>query len=339
MIKELIQKVIVKENLSFDESYLIMNSIMKGEVNNSQISALLVALKCKGEHSDEVGGFIKAMREHGIRLNHTFDAVDVCGTGGDNSNTFNISSAVSFIVAGAGVKVAKHGNRSISSKCGSSDVLTELGVNVHLSKEQAEEALDKIGITFLFAPNYHPAMKYVMPVRRELGFKTIFNILGPLTNPACTRKQLIGTFNDNAAKLMRESVRHLDMEKVCFVCTENKFDEITLSGTTKVFEYDKKFGFKEYEITAETFGYSKIEIVTISGGDPQKNSRIILDIFRGDDVGPKRNVVVANAAMALYSYGYSNDLLKCKLTAEESIISGKALNKLNNLIDFGAKFK
>ena len=335
MIKELIQKVIEKENLTFDESYNIMNSIMLGEVNNSQIAGLLVALKSKGEHADEVGGFIKAMRQNSIKINSSPNIIDVCGTGGDNSNTFNISTAVSFVVAGAGLKVAKHGNRSISSKSGSSDVLAELGINVNLTKEQSENALDEIGITFLFAPNYHPAMKYVMPVRRELGFKTVFNILGPLTNPANTKRQMVGVFNDQTAKLMREAVTKLEMEKVSFVCTENSFDEITLSGKTKVFEYDNNTGPKEYELTAGNFGYSEIDMKELVGGEPKENAKIILDIFKGKEIGAKRKVVVANAALALYTSGYSEDLLKCKLAAEESLISSKALEKLNKLKEFG----
>ena len=335
MIKDIVQKVIEKENLSFEESYQTMNLIMKGEVNNSHIAALLVALKSKGEHADEVGGFIKAMRENSIKVKTSFDAIDVCGTGGDNSNTFNISTAVSFVVAGAGIKVVKHGNRSISSKSGSSDVLSELGVNINLSNEQSEKALDEIGITFLFAPNYHPAMKYVMPVRRELGFKTVFNILGPLTNPASTKRQMIGTFNDSTAILMREAAAKLEMEKLCFVCTDNSFDEITLSGSTKIYEYDKNIGNKDYNISAETFGYNKIEVEELTGGSPQENAEILLNIFNGKELGAKRNVVIANAALALYSAGYSEDLQKCKLSAEESIISGKALEKLNTLKEFG----
>jgi len=335
MIKEMIQKVISNKNLSFDESYQVMNSIMKGEVNNSHIAGLLVALKSKGEHSDEVGGFVKAMRENSIKIDSASEAIDVCGTGGDNSNTFNISTAVSFVVAGAGIKVAKHGNRSISSKSGSSDVLTELGVNVNIPKEQSEKALEEIGITFLFAPNYHPAMKYVMPVRRELGFKTVFNILGPLTNPASTKRQMIGTFDNEAAKLMREASSKLDMDKICFICTDNGFDEITLSGMTNVFEYSRENGFKEYEISAETFGYSVVDLKNLIGGTPKENAKILMDIFGGKEIGAKKNVVVANAAMALYSAGYSDDLIKCKLTAEESIISGKTLEKLNSLKEFG----
>ena len=335
MIKQIIQKVIEKENLTFAESHNAMNKIMSGEVNNSQIAALLVALKSKGEHADEVAGFAKAMREKSIKVNSHSNSIDVCGTGGDNSNTINISTAVAFVVAGAGIKVAKHGNRSISSKSGSSDVLTELGVNINLSNEASEKALEKIGITFLFAPNYHPAMKYVMPVRRELGFKTIFNILGPLTNPAGTKRQMIGTFSNATAKLMREAAEHLEMEKVCFVCTENKFDEITLTGKTYVYEFDKTKGNKDYTITPETFGYAQINIKDIIGGTPKENAEAIKNLFEKKERNPLYYVVSANAALSLYASGFSEDLQQCKTAAENSIDSGKALEKLNQLIEFG----
>jgi len=332
MINKQIKKVIEKQNLSIDESYKVMNSIMSGEVNNSQIAALLVALKSKGEHADEVAGFVKGMREKSVKIkSSSADCVDVCGTGGDNSNTFNISTAVSFVVAGAGIKVAKHGNRSISSKSGSSDVLTELGIDINLSNEESEKALNEIGISFLFAPNYHPAMKYVMPVRRELGFKTIFNILGPLTNPASVKRQIIGTYNYKTAELMRKATQNLEMEKVCFVCTENKYDEITLTGETKVFEYDTVKGNSEYFITPETFGYPKLDLEDLAGSNPKENSKIILEIFEQKRKDARFCVVAANAALAIYSSGYSDDLSECKNAAEESILNGKALAKLNEL--------
>ncbi|MEE9431444.1 MAG: anthranilate phosphoribosyltransferase [Melioribacteraceae bacterium] len=335
MIKELIQKVIEKKNLTFDESHQVMNSIMSGEINNSHIAGLLVALKCKGENANEVAGFVKAMREKSIKINSSStNCIDVCGTGGDNSNTFNISTAVSFVVAGAGVKVAKHGNRSISSKSGSSDVLTELGVDINLTNKESEEALDKIGISFLFAPNYHPAMKYVMPVRRELGFKTIFNILGPLTNPASVKRQMVGTYNYKTAELMREASKNLEMEKVCFVCTENKYDEITLTGETKVFEYDSIKGNSEYFITPDTFGYPKLKLEDLAGSNPKENAKIILEIFEQKKRDAKFYVVAANAALALYSSGYSDELKECQKVAEDSILSGKALVKLNELKSF-----
>lgn len=337
MIKESIQKIIDKENLKLDEAYQVMNLIMSGKVNNSQIAALLIALKMKGESPEEYAGFIKAMREKSIKINAPENTIDVCGTGGDNSNSFNISTAVAFVVSGAGVNVAKHGNRSISSKCGSSDVLSELGVNINFSREQSEQVLNEIGITFLFAPNYHPAMKYVMPVRKELGMKTIFNVLGPLTNPASTKRQLVGVFNNQTAKLMRDAAKNINMDKVCFICTENSFDEITLTGTTQVYELNSNVE-KEFQINNKTFGFDEIKFQDIEGGDSKENAKILLDIFEGKEKGAKKNVVVANAALALYSANYSSQLNKCKQAAIESIENGKALEKLNELIKFSNSF-
>ena len=217
MIKNYLEKVMVGESLTFDEAYKIMHSIMSGEENNSKIASLLTALKIKGETSEEVAGFIKAMREKVINVKCDNERViDVCGTGGDGSGTFNISTAVSFVVAGAGVSVAKHGNRSISSRSGSSDVLHELGVDVQLNPELSEKALNEIGIAFLFAPLYHPAMKHVAPIRKELEFRSIFNILGPLTNPAGVKRQLIGTFNDEYCPVNERCNKIVRNAKSCF---------------------------------------------------------------------------------------------------------------------------
>lgn len=216
-MKYFIQKVLDKNDLSLDESYSAMQKIMSGAISNSQMAAFLVALKFKSESPEEVAGFAKAMRDKSIKINcDSQNVIDVCGTGGDESGTFNISTATSFVVAGAGIKVAKHGNRSISSKCGSADVLQELGVKIDLTPEQSEEALNKVGIAFLFAPIYHPAMKHAAQVRKELAMKTIFNLLGPLTNPAGTKKQIVGTFHRRAAELLTDAAQFLDYEKIIF---------------------------------------------------------------------------------------------------------------------------
>jgi anthranilate phosphoribosyltransferase len=239
MIKQYLEKVIEKENLTFDESFTIMNEVMTGNVNNSLLAGFLIALKAKGETPAEVAGFANAMRNNCIKIEcDDENAIDVCGTGGDNSGTFNISTAVAFTAAGAGVKVAKHGNRSISSKSGSADVLQNLGVNINLSRDESERALKEIGIAFLFAPLYHPAMKYAAPVRKELAVKTVFNMLGPLTNPAGVKKQLIGTFNRKAAKTMSEAAKYLDFEKACFICSNDSYDEIYLGDITEIHEYN-----------------------------------------------------------------------------------------------------
>ncbi len=334
-MKNLLDKLINKNDLSFSEAYFLMNSIMEGKLNNSQISASLIALKMKGEKADEIAGFVKAMRDNSLKIRvNGFSPIDVCGTGGDNSGTFNISTAASFVIAASGIHVAKHGNRSISSKSGSADVLRELGVNIELNKKQAAYALAKTGITFLFAPLYHPAMKYAAPVRKELGMKTVFNILGPLTNPAGTKKQVIGTFNNHTANLMAEAAEKLEMERVCFVCTDDKYDEITLTGTTNVFEYNSENGVQKFKISAKTFGLKKLTLSDIKGDSAEINAKIILSIFSGND-SPALNVTAANAAMGLYISGYSNNLKECFDRAVETIKTGKALKKLNELISIG----
>jgi anthranilate phosphoribosyltransferase len=339
-MKEQLEKVIEGKNLTFDEAYNIMYSIMSGNENNSRIASLLTALKIKGETHEEVAGFVKAMREKVIKIKcYDENVIDVCGTGGDGSGTFNISTAVGFVVAGAGVKVAKHGNRSISSKSGSSDVLHELGVDVQLSPDLSEKALNEIGIAFLFAPLYHPAMKHVAPIRKELEFRSIFNILGPLTNPAGAKRQLIGTFNDHTSKLMSDAIKYLDMKKVCFVCTDNKYDEVSLTHPTNVIETMDNNGMYFYQLTHENFHFPIIELEQIQGGSAKENAGIIHKIFSEKEKSAPYYVVVANAALALKVAGTSNELNECIGIAEDSILSGKTLQKLNELKEFGDKNK
>ena len=339
-MKEQLEKIILGNHLTFDEAYKVMYSVMSGEVNNSQIASLLTALKMKKETPEEVAGFVKAMREKVISIKcDDENLIDVCGTGGDGSGTFNISTAVAFVVAGAGVKVAKHGNRSISSKSGSSDVLHELGVDVQLSPELSEKALNEIGIAFLFAPLYHPAMKHVAPIRKELEFRSIFNILGPLTNPAGTKRQLIGTFNYETAKLMADAMKYLDSKSFCFVCTNNMYDEITLTHTTKVIETKGSSSMHLYELNPEDFGSLKIDINEIRGGDAKVNAKIIHDVFSHKEKNSAYKVIVANAALALKVAGVSDNLKECISIDEESIQSGKTLDKLNQLKEFGEKYK
>lgn len=338
-MKNYIEKLLDKEDLTIEESYDAMNRVMGGSVNNSNLAGLLIALKAKGEAPSEVAGFAKAMRDNCIKINIPLEnTIDVCGTGGDGSGTFNISTAVSFVVAGAGVKVAKHGNRSISSKSGSADVLQQLGININLTKEQSEEALDKVGMTFLFAPLYHPAMKYAGQVRKELGIKTVFNMLGPLTNPAGVKRQLIGTFSLKAAETMCEATKYLDQEKVCFVCSNNKFDEIHLGEETSVFEFDGKENLPVYKISNETFGFPKTIFDEIKGDSAERNAEIILDVLNKKKKNSAYYVTVANAAMGLYAAGHSNDLKKCAATTEESIASGSAYSKLMELKNFSSKY-
>jgi anthranilate phosphoribosyltransferase len=336
MIKHYIEKTLEKENLTIKEAYDAMDKIMSGEVNHSQLAGFLIAIKSKGETAEEIAGFAQAMRNKSIQLDvDTENMIDVCGTGGDYSGTFNISTATAFAVAGTGVKVAKHGNRSISSNSGSADVLVELGVNINLTAEQSRKALNEIGISFLFAPNFHPAMKYAAPVRKELGIKTVFNLLGPLTNPAKTKKQLIGVYNNKSSRLMCNAVTHLDMEKVCFVCTGDKIDEISLVEVTQINEFNRNGIKNEYKISNENFNYPKLKNEDIKGDSPKYNAELILDLFTNKKKTAAYFVTSANAAMALYSAGYSNDLNLCKEAAEESILSGRALQKLIELKIFG----
>ncbi len=339
MIKEYLEKVINKEDLSFDESFSAMSEIMNGEVNNSHLAGFLIALKAKGERPAEVAGFAKAMQGKSIKVNCSDEnVIDVCGTGGDNSGSFNISTATAFVVAGAGVKVAKHGNRSISSKSGSADVLQSLGVNINLTKEQSEEALNKIGITFLFAPFYHPAMKYAAQVRKELGMKTVFNMLGPLTNPARVKKQLIGTFSLQAAKTMAEASKYLDLKKVCFICGNNKYDEIFLGDLTEVNEYNEGKDITTYTLSNKSFNYPLIHQNDIKGDSPEVNAQIILEVFYNQKKNGAFHTIAANAALALYAAEFSNDLNECLKAAEDSIISKAALNKLFELKEFSSSF-
>lgn len=339
-MKNYIEKLLDKEDLSIDESYNAMNKVMSGDVDNSNLAGFLIALKAKGESPEEIAGFAKSMRDNCIKINSSGNnIIDVCGTGGDGSGSFNISTAVSFVAAGAGIKVAKHGNRSISSKCGSADVLHQLGINISLSKEQSEEVLEKVGIAFLFAPLYHPAMKHAAQVRKELGIKTVFNMLGPLTNPAGVKRQVIGTFSIKAAKTMSEAAKYLEHEKVCFVCCNDKFDEIHLGEDTSVFEYNGDKKVSNYKLDSDIFGYSKTEYEDIKGDSAERNAEIILDILKRYVKGPSYYTVAANAALALYVAGFSDDIKKCANAAEESILSGAAFSKLNELKEFNSKEK
>lgn len=339
MIKSYIEKISEGNNLSLEEAFKVMNHIMNGECNNSLISGLIMALRTKGETPEEVAGFVKAMREKSLKIkSHNENTIDVCGTGGDGSNTFNISTVASFVVAGAGVNVAKHGNRSVSSKSGSADVLTHLGVNITLSPSLTEEALNQIGIAFMFAPVYHPAMKYAAEVRRELGIKTIFNILGPLTNPAGTKKQLVGVFNNKTAKLMAQAAFHLDMEKIVFLSTANSFDEISLSDVTNIYEFNYDSPLKEYSVDFNTFNLHEIDNQSIISDSTETNASIFLSVLRDKTISDAFNVVVANAAMALNVAGLSDNLIECRQIAEESILSGRAFEKFSSLKKFGEKY-
>jgi len=338
MIKNYLNKVIEKENLSINESYDAMIRVMSGEVSQVLLSGFLIALKSKGETAEEVAGFVRAMREKSIKIKiDDENTIDVCGTGGDSSGTFNISTAVAFVVSGTGIKVAKHGNRSVSSNTGSADVLKEMGVNIEMSPQQSEIALNKIGITFLFAPLYHPAMKHAAATRKELGIRTIFNVLGPLTNPANVKRQLIGTFNDKTAELLRDAAQNLGYTKVKFVCNANKYDEIFLDDDTKVYAYDSKQGESDYSLTNNDFLYPRITKEFLLSNNSRESANTVLGVLQNSFSNGAFHTVAANVAIALKCAGFSNSLENCISAAEESICSGAAFNKLKALIELSNK--
>jgi anthranilate phosphoribosyltransferase len=333
-MKTHIEKCLSGEHLTVAEASKALDTIMTGQATDSQIAGLLIALRAKGETVDELVGFARTMREHAVKISiDDPDAIDMCGTGGDGLGTFNISTVASFVVAGAGVTVAKHGNRSVSSQSGSADVLTALGVNVQCATETVQACINRIGIGFLFAQLHHPAMKYAAKPRTELGVRSIFNIVGPLTNPAGVQRQLVGVYNSQVAPILAGALQKLDVEKACVVHSDDGMDEVTLSSGTKVHEVNKNEQSREYHLQPEDFGFTKLTLDSLRGGDKNANAIIALDVLRGGK-SSARDVVVANAALGIYVSGKAKTILEGKQKAEESINSGKALEKLQKLIQY-----
>ncbi|MCB4755603.1 MAG: anthranilate phosphoribosyltransferase [Elusimicrobia bacterium] len=336
MIKEAIGKLIDKQDLTQKEAYAIMKEIMGGQATPSQMAGFLVALRNKGETAEEIAGCALSMRDATFPLSvESKLLVDCCGTGGDGKGGINISTAAAFVVAGAGVKVAKHGNRCISSHSGSADVLEALGIRIDPPPAITEKAIDTIGIGFLFAPSYHTSMKNVMPTRRELGIRTVFNLLGPLTNPARVQVQLIGLYDPRLLKTIALVLKVMG-HKGGLVVHSDGWDEITLEGKTKVAELHKGKIFT-YEWTAKDFGLPKVPNKVLRGGDPSQNAERIRNVFKGEK-DSLRHVVVANAAATLWvaekNYGSAKITLKDAVKrAEEAIDSGQALKKLETLAD------
>jgi anthranilate phosphoribosyltransferase len=333
-MKTHIEKCLAGEHLTVEEASSALSTIMTGQATDAQIAGLLIALRAKGETVDELVGFARTMREHGIKL-HIEDpnAIDMCGTGGDGLGTFNISTVASFVVAGAGVTVAKHGNRSVSSQSGSADVLTALGVNVQCSAETVEACINRIGIGFMFAPLFHPAMKHAAKPRMELGVRSIFNMVGPLTNPAGVKRQLIGVYNPQVAPLLAGSLQKLGAEKACVVHSDDGLDEVTLSGGTIVHEVNGNEPLKEYRLQPKDFGFSLHSLESLRGGDKNDNAAITLEVLQGKKC-PARDVVIANAALGIYIGGKTKTIIEGNQKAEDSIDSGKALEKLQQLIQY-----
>lgn len=332
MIHDAIIKLTKNEDLSFDMAESVMNEIMLGNATPVQISAYLVALSMKGETIDEITGSAKAMRSHATKLNHSCncDILEIVGTGGDHSNSFNISTTCAIVLAGAGVKIGKHGNRAASSKCGSADVLEALGVNIEVTPEKSASLLEENDICFLFAPLYHSAMKYVAPVRRELGVRTIFNILGPLTNPLGANIQLMGVYEPALIEKLAKVLNNLGVKSGMVVFGTDGLDEISMSAVTQVCEI-RNGEFKSYTLDPREYGFTFCDKAALVGGMPDENATITKKILEGEK-SPCRDAVVINSAVALY-LSRDDITLKDAITEIEDVIdSGKALNKLNDWI-------
>lgn len=330
MIKEAIGKLIEKTDLTRDEAGQVMEEIMTGQATPAQVSAYLVAMRAKGETIDEITGSAEIMRKHATRIAYEGDKLlDTCGTGGDKSRTFNISTISALVAAGAGAVVAKHGNRAVSSECGSADLLKELGVNIDASPEVVQRCLKEIGIAFLFAPLLHESMKHATPVRREIGIRTIFNILGPMTNPAGARHHLLGVFNANLTKPLALSLARLGSKHVLVVCGKDGLDEITTTSETLISEL-KNGKVNTYKVKPSNFGIKKAKSGDLKGGDAAFNANLALELLNGKK-GLQRDIVVLNAGAAIYAADIAKDIKAGIKLAEESIDSGKALKKLQGL--------
>ncbi|MBU0478799.1 anthranilate phosphoribosyltransferase [bacterium] len=331
MIKEIIQKVVDGCDLTEDEARGTMEEIMDGKATASQIASFITALRIKGETVEEITGCAKVMREKAERIyvKNELDVVDTCGTGGDKADTFNVSTACAIVASGGGVVVAKHGNRSVSSKCGSADVMKEMGINIDIPPKKVEECINNIGIGFLFAPLFHKAMKYAIGPRREIGIRTIFNILGPLTNPANARYQILGVYDPNLTDKLANVLKNMGSKRAFVAYGEGGFDEISITGKTRISEL-KNGEIKTYFIEPRDFGLSTGKKEDIKGGDAAENAKIIIKILKGEK-GARRDIVVLNSAHIFVATGKAKDIREGITLAENSIDSGAALNKLNAL--------
>lgn len=331
MIKEAILKLAKKEDLTYEMAEAVMNEIMSGEATPVQMSAYLTALSIKGETIDEITASAAGMRTHCIKLLHNMDVLEIVGTGGDGSNSFNISTTSSLVIAAAGVPVAKHGNRAASSKSGAADVLEALGVNISIPPEKSAQLLKDISICFLFAQNYHVAMKYVAPIRKELGIRTVFNILGPLSNPAGANMELMGVYDESLVEPLAQVMAKLGVSRGMVVYGKDSLDEISMCAPTAVCEI-KDGWFQSYELTPEQFGYERCDKSQLTGGSPQENAEITKAILEGREKGAKRQAVCLNAGAALYITGKAETIEQGVRMAESLIDDGSALRKLEEFI-------
>lgn len=338
MIKEAIVKIVNKEDLTYDEAYAVMNEIMSGETSQVQNAAFLSALStksAKAETTEEIAGCAAAMREHATKVETGMDVFEIVGTGGDNANSFNISTTSALVAAAGGMKVAKHGNRAASSLCGTADCLEALGVNISQDPEKCVELLKEVGMCFFFAQKYHSSMKYVGAVRKELGFRTVFNILGPLTNPASPSMQLLGVYDEYLVEPLAQVLISLGVKRGMVVYGLDKLDEISMSAPTKICEF-KDGWFKTYVIEPEDFGLEKCTKEDLKGGTPEENAKITLAILNGEK-GHKRNAVLMNAGAALYIGGKAESFEEGIKLAGEIIDSGKALETLHKFIEVSTR--
>jgi anthranilate phosphoribosyltransferase len=338
MIRETISQLLAGESLPVEQAEAVMDEIMTGGATPAQIAGFLVALRVKGETADEIAGCAKAMRRAAVQVSPSrTDVVDTCGTGGDQAGTFNISTTAAFVVAGAGLGVAKHGNRSVSSKSGSADVLEALGVNLSLTPEQVAQAIDQIGIGFLFAPNFHPAMRHAIGPRRELGVRTVFNVLGPLTNPAGAAAQVLGVYDASLTEVLARVLQQLGSRAAYVVHGHGGLDELTTTGPNRIscFGVEPGNGFVATEtLDPCELGFCQAKPRDLQGGAPQDNAHITRAVLNGQDHSPRRDVVLLNAAAALVAGGKAADLPEGIALAAESIDSGAAMRTLNALADF-----
>ncbi len=334
MIKEAIVKIVNKQDLTYDEAYTVMNEIMSGESSPTQNAAFLAALSTKSaraETTDEIAGCAAAMRAHATKVETDMELFEIVGTGGDNAHSFNISTTSAIVAAAGGVKVAKHGNRAASSKCGTADCLEALGVNIQQSPQKCVELLNKVGMCFFFAQKYHTSMKYVGAIRKELGFRTVFNILGPLTNPGTPSMQLLGVYDDYLVQPLAQVLINLGVKRGMVVYGQEKLDEISLSAPTTVCEF-KDGWIKNYTITPELFGFERCLKSDLAGGTPEENAQITLSILNGEK-GHRRNAVLMNAGAALYIGGKAETMEEGVKLAAELIDCGRAADILKRLIE------